>query len=60
MTNRWNNDKKDEEDEEDEKDRKMKNDEEMKTWHISTYESKYFKKIGQGEKTSKRWKIGLK
>ena len=50
MTKRWNNDEKDE------KDRKMKNVEERKTWQIFTNESRYIKKIWQGEKKTKRWK----
>ena len=49
MTKRWNNDENDE-------DRKMKYAEERKTWQIFTYESRYIKKIWQGEKRTKRWK----
>ena len=58
MTNRWNNVEKEEKEE---KDRKMKNDEETKTREISTFESRYFKKIWQDDKKIKnRTKRGLK
>ena len=57
MTNRWNHDKKEEKEE---KERKMKNDEEIKTWEMSTFESRYFKKIWQDDKMTKRLKIGQK
>ena len=47
MTKRWNNDEKDE------KDRKTKHNEEIKVRQISTYESRNFKKIWQGERDEK-------
>ena len=53
MTKWWNNN---ENVEKDEKDRKMKNDEEIKTWEISKFQSRYFKKIWQDEKMTKKWK----
>ena len=37
--------------------RRWKNDEEIKTWEMSTFESRYFKKIWQDEKMTKRLKI---